>query len=172
MSHRQTQPASRFFHQDVQRLAIALFALTGLWLASPGIATADSPAPTTTLEQLAKVMPGASVIMLQMGERYKNLYWAAKQGKWEFAEYQTEEMEDLLQTLKITRPARAKTADEFLHAVFPMISKAAASRDWQRFEHAFESMRHQCMACHEKNDHAFVTLPIPKSANSPVLGME
>ncbi|NOX76502.1 MAG: hypothetical protein GXP17_07815, partial [Gammaproteobacteria bacterium] len=125
-----------------------------------------------TLDNLVKVMPGASVIMLQMGERYKNLYWAAKQGKWEFAEYQTEEMEDLLKTLKITRPARAKTADEFLKNVFPMITEAAASRDWSRFEHDFDTLRHQCMACHAKNDHAFITLPIPKSANSPVLGMK
>lgn len=123
------------------------------------------------LENLVAVMPGASVIMLQMGERYKNLYWAAKQNKWEFAEYQTEEMEDLLIMLKITRPARAKTADEFLEAVFPMISEATASKDWKRFEHAFETLRHQCMACHAKNDHAFITLPMPKSANSPVLGM-
>ncbi|MBN4079313.1 hypothetical protein JYT26_01605 [Beggiatoa alba] len=154
-----------------------ILSLLILWLAGLSFAASASDDDATdhsqkTLEKLLKVMPSASVVMLQMGERYKNLYWAAKLGQWEFAEYQTEEMEELIRTLIITRPARAKTANAFLHAVFPMISEAAADRDWPRFERAFGELRDQCMACHAKNDHAFVTLPIPKSANSPVLNMQ
>ncbi len=123
------------------------------------------------LQNLIAVMPGASVIMLQMGERYKNLYWAAKQNKWEFAQYQVEEMEDLINSLIITRPARAATAKDFKTAVFEILPKAIESQNWQNFEKTFETLRGQCMACHAKNDHAFITLPIPKSANSPVLNM-
>ncbi|MBL1275949.1 MAG: hypothetical protein COB30_007665 [Ectothiorhodospiraceae bacterium] len=152
-------------------LSILGLLFTSMSFSAHAAEASDTP-HATTMEQLAKVMPGASVIMLQMGERYKNLYWAGKLGKWEFAAYQTEEMEDLIHTLKITRPARAETADEFLKAVYPMISEAAASRDWPRFEKAFDELRGQCMSCHAKNDHSFVTLPIPKSANSPVLNMK
>lgn len=160
----------RFLSTKTWGLSLLGLLLTGLSLSAPADETSNLQ--QQKLDQLLAVMPSASVIMLQMGERYKNLYWAAKLGQWEFAEYQTEEMEELINTLKITRPARAKTADEFLQAVFPMISEAAASRNGPRFEQAFSEMRKQCMACHAKNDHAFVTLPIPKSANSPVLGMK
>ena len=123
------------------------------------------------VENLVKTIPGAADIMIVVGERYKNLYWAAKQGKWEFAEYQTEELEELIEKLQITRPKRAETAGEFLRAVFPGIRQAAASRKWSRFEPAFEHLRQQCMACHAKNDHGFITLAIPKRASSPVLNM-
>lgn len=122
------------------------------------------------LNNLIEVMPGASVIMLQMGERYRNLYWAAKQGKWKFAEYQIEEMDDLIQTLTITRPKRAKTATKFMQTAFTLFPAALKEKNWQRFSTAFENMHNKCMTCHAENNHAFVTLPKqPRMGNSPVL---
>ena len=146
----------------------------GVVLLSPAQAAdwRESATQQDKVGKLVRVMPGASEIMLQVGERYKNLYWAAKQGKWEFAEYQTEELEELIEKLQITRPKRAETAGEFLRAVFPGIRQAAASRKWSRFEPAFEHLRRQCVACHARNDHGFITLPIPKRASSPVLNMD
>jgi len=123
------------------------------------------------VQNLIEVMPSASVIMLQMGERYKNLYWAAKQEKWDFAEYQMEEMRELVNMLIITRPGRAETAKMFRTAVFEKLTTAVESRKWNQFEKGFELLRTECMQCHARNDHAFITLPIPKSANSPVLNM-
>ena len=158
-----------FIHKITLLLLLALTTLTGT-----NVNAADWRETATETDKIAKllsVMPGASVIMLQMGERYKNLYWAAKQGKWAFAEYQIEEMEDLIETLKITRPTRAKTASEFQQLVFPAVPDAIKKHGWKTFAPAFEQLRNQCMACHAKNDHAFITLPIPKSANSPVLNM-
>ena len=155
----------------ISRIALSLI----LTVITPASVHASDWRETATnhekIDHLLTVMPSASVIMLQMGERYKNLYWAAKQGKWAFAEYQIEEMEDLIETLKITRPARAKTASEFQRVVFPALPDAVGQQDWTSFAPAFEQLRNQCMACHAKNDHAFITLPIPKSANSPVLNM-
>lgn len=122
------------------------------------------------IENLIKVMPGASNLMLQMGERYRNLYWAGKQGKWEFAAYQIEEMQDLIETLIITRPKRGATAKEFLASAFTEFPKAIETRDSQRFTAAFEHMRAQCMVCHSKNEHSFIVLsPQPQKGNSPVL---
>ncbi len=125
------------------------------------------------VERLVKVMPGASNLMLQLGDRYRNLYWAAKQDQWEFAEYQAEEMKDLVETLQITRPKRAATAQEFLDASYPAIIEAAGSGDRSRFGKAFADLRAACMDCHVKNDHAFIVLPkAPRSAPSPVFDLE
>ncbi len=122
------------------------------------------------LNNLIQVMPGASVIMLQMGERYRNLYWAAKQGKWKFAEYQIEEMQDLIQMLMITRPKRAKTATKFMQTAFTLFPAALKEKNWQQFSAAFENMQKQCMICHVANDHAFIVLPEqPRMGSSPVL---
>jgi hypothetical protein len=124
------------------------------------------------LSNLIEVMPGAANLMFEMGERYKNLYWAARQEKWQFAQYQAEEMKDLLETLMITRPKRARTAREFIARVYPVLEPAIASRDWPRFAKAFEHMRQACMDCHVENDHAFIELQAPKTAASPVLNMK
>jgi hypothetical protein len=122
------------------------------------------------IDNLVKVVPGASNIMLEMGDRYKNLYWAAKQGKWQFAEYQIEEMQELMNTLMITRPKRAATAKEFLDTGFSKFPAAIASKDWKKFSAAFAHLRQGCITCHGKNDHAFINLPdVPRKGNSPVI---
>lgn len=146
----------------------------GLTLASVTTYAADdwrkSADQETKVKNLVKVMPGASDIMLQMGERYKNLYWAGEQKKWKFAEYQVEEMEALINTLIITRPKRAKTAKEFLATGFSQFHEAIEHQDWARFEKAFQHMRTECMTCHAKNDHSFIVLPKkPPMGSSPVL---
>ncbi len=124
------------------------------------------------VDKLVAVMPATGNIMIEMGERYKNLYWAAKLGQWEFANYQAEEMEELIDKLKITRPELAKTANEFLKNSYPHVSQVVRLRDWEKFSVMFEELRNECMACHGKNEHGFIVLPIPKRASSPVLNME
>lgn len=122
------------------------------------------------VEKVVKVIPSASDVMFQMGDRYKNLYWAAKQGKWAFAEYQVEEMQSLIKKLMITRPKRARTAGEFLEAGFSRFSGAFAQQDWPQFQKAFAHMRDECMICHAKNDHSFIALKkTPPKGSSPVL---
>ena len=76
------------------------------------------------LNNVVKVIPSTADIMFQMGERYRNLYWAGKQGKWEFAQYQTEEMQSLIKKLIVTRPQRAATARTFLNDAFTGFEEA------------------------------------------------
>lgn len=122
------------------------------------------------LQNVINVMPGASSIMLQMGQRYSNLYWAAKQGKWAFANYQLEEIEELIATLMITRPKRAATAGAFLKTAFTHLPVAIKNQDQQQFDKAFTEMRNRCMQCHIQNDHAYIVLaPVPRKGNSPIL---
>lgn len=137
-----------------------------------GIAAADwrkTGSQDQQVEQLVRSLPGAAHVMFELGERYKNLYFAARQEKWEFAEYQVEEIESLVKRLKITRPKRAATATVFLQSVFPELHQAVAKKDWESFHPAFEVMRQQCMACHVSNNHGFIRLPTPSAASSPVL---
>ena len=124
------------------------------------------------LENLVKLVPGTSHWMAEAGNRYQNLYWAAKLGRWEFAQYQVEEIEKLIQTVQLARPKRAATAQEFLNNGIPAITKGVESKDWAKFEESFVKLHHACMECHGKNDHAFIVLPLkPASASSPVLNL-
>ena len=123
-------------------------------------------------EKLVKLVQGTSHWMVEMGERYQNLYWAAKQKKWEFAQYQVEEMESLMKTVAIARPKRAKTAEEFMEVAFEPLELALVSQNAERFNKAFQQLRSECIACHHKNDHGFVVIPSePQWAPSPVLNV-
>lgn len=125
------------------------------------------------LENLVQLVPGAAHWMVEMGARYQNLYWAARQEKWEFAAYQAEEIEKLVQTLMRARPGRADSAQMFLDAVFPGLHEAVAVRQWDSFEPAFRRLNAQCMACHVREEHGFVQIPPePATAPSPVLNLK
>lgn len=122
------------------------------------------------INNVVKVIPSTADIMFQMGERYRNLYWAGKQGKWEFAQYQTEEMQSLIKELIITRPNRTATAQAFLRNAFKEFETAIAQKDWPKFQNAFAHMHQQCMICHRQNEHAFIVLnKKPPKGNSPAL---
>ena len=132
----------------------------------------DEGSAETQLANLVKLVPGTAHWMFEIGERYKNLYWAAKQEKWEFAQYQVEEIEKLVEVVKLARPKRAATAQEFLETGLPAIQRGVESRTWEDFQPAFVQLQDSCMTCHAKNDHAFITVPLqPKTAGSPVLNM-
>ena len=59
-----------------------------------GVAEGDD---AERLQKLVELVPGTAHWMIEMGDRDQNMYWAAKQGKWEFATYQSEEIEKLVE---------------------------------------------------------------------------
>ncbi|MEJ2308219.1 MAG: hypothetical protein P8Z78_02735 [Gammaproteobacteria bacterium] len=76
------------------------------------------------LADLTTLAPGAAHWMAGMGERDQNIDWAAKQEKREFTMYQAEEIEKLVETRMLARPARAGAARLFHEKVFPALNKA------------------------------------------------
>lgn len=149
---------------------IARYSLAALLVAVTGTAVAEKyrdwrqeGTPEQQLENLMAIAPNTGQLMQQAGVRYRDLYWAAKQGQWEFAEYQAEELEELFEILQTASPKRAATAAAFLKRAYPGIQEAAASRDWARFQPAYETLRQACMECHKANDHAFIRLPAAPS---------
>lgn len=130
----------------------------------------DSASDDEKLAGLIGLIPNTAVWMQQMGYRYGDLYFAARQEKWDFAAYQAEEMEKLIKYVELARPKRAATAQEFRAAVFPKLHEEIAKRDWDAFVAAFDSLASECMSCHVKNEHGFIALPNPPHrSHSPVL---
>jgi hypothetical protein len=158
-------------------MKLPLIAAAVLLAAGTGVSAADKytdwrkeGSQEQKLGKLVEIAPNTGQLMQQVGMRYRDLYWAAKQGAWDFAEYQAEELEELIDILQTASPKRAATAEEFLKRAYPQIQEAAASRDWERFQPAFETLRQACMECHKQNGHAFIRLPAaPRSAASVAL---
>jgi hypothetical protein len=62
--------------------------------------------------------------------------------------------------------------EEFVREVFAGHPPAAPQLLWPNFAAAFYEMRAACEGCHRSNARAYIELPIPKHAGSPVLGMD
>jgi hypothetical protein len=56
------------------------------------------------LEWLKAVQPETGHVMIEVGDRYQNRYFAARQGNWTFAAYQVEEIEEAMERLAILKP--------------------------------------------------------------------
>lgn len=152
-------------------LMTAIFAFSGTILADRGDWRSRGSSEDT-IEQILKTLPSTAQVMIEVGERYQNLYWAARLGQWEFAEYQAEELVSLIELLQISRPERAATAQVFLAHAMGEFDAAFEKKDWAAFQHAFRTLRAQCIVCHEHNDHGFIVPPEqPATAPSVILNL-
>jgi hypothetical protein len=145
--------------------------LTGLVLATSVIAQASDPEPATAggLEWLKKVQPETGHVMIEVSDRYKNLYFAAKQGNWGFAAYQTEEIEEAMERLALLKPELKERLEDFVETGLEPVEEAVETKDWARFADAFEHMRGRCVACHVDNGQPYIQVKRPIQATSPVL---
>ncbi len=122
------------------------------------------------INKLAEIQPGYGNLMPRIGQRYSDMYFAAKSGNWEFAEYQAEEIDETFDILMVTKPKRNEDAKKFLAASYPMIKDAIKKKNFAEFEKAFETLRNNCMNCHISQKVEFVKLKKPTVTASPVLG--
>lgn len=153
--------------------------LAGMLATGAALADRDKPkdwrktgSKEEKIENLIKTVPSTAQIMIEVGERYQNIYWAGKLGQWRFAEYQIDELEELIEVLQVASPKREKTAQVFLDHGLERFKPAIAERDWERFQKAFHHMRAACILCHEDNDHGYIVPPEqPVTAPSVILNL-
>lgn len=153
-------------------LLALLFTLSGAAMAEKQEDWRRSASTEAKVEQILKTLPSTAHVMIEVGERYQNLYWAGKLGQWEFAEYQMEEIVKLIELLQISSPKRTATAQVFLEHATEEFEAAFKMKEWDTFLHAFRTMRAQCILCHNNNDHGFIVPPEhPVTANSVILNL-
>ncbi len=127
--------------------------------------------PEEQLEALVKITPGTHHWMTEIAYRYQSLYWAAKQGKWDFADYQISSLEKATKRVGIARTKRSVTMNEFRKNVFGDLKAAAKKRDFEHFYPAFAKTGAACMSCHVQEGFPYITVPaIPPKPNNIVLG--
>ena len=67
------------------------------------------------LDALANIQPGLGTLMTEFGNRFIDVYFAAKGGNWGLADYQLEEMVELIEVGELTRPEKAALLQSFEH---------------------------------------------------------
>lgn len=114
-------------------LAGVLFAITG------GIAAADADTQKQ-IDGIKDALPKFAIPMREVGDRFQNMYFAAKGGNWALAAYMSKYMNGALSPAKVTKPDEYKTWQGFYEGAFTPVNKAIQAKDMKGFEKAYATV--------------------------------
>lgn len=142
------------------RQPIATASGEGGWLAG----TVDEKFDT-----VAKQLRGFDMAMVETGYRYNELYWAAQDSNWGYADYQAKKIRTAMENGFERRPKRAASAETFLTIVLPAVEDAIARRDATLLKERLGALRSTCNTCHEAEKVAFVNVGEPQVRTNTAL---
>lgn len=119
------------------------------------------------MERIADHLRGFDMAMVETGYRFGELWWAAEDRNWGYAEYQLEKMETALARGLERRPARAASARMFDGAV-ETVRSALQDEDGAALDEAMGTMVTVCNACHVAEDVAYILVEPPSLRTSVV----
>ncbi len=114
-----------------------------------------------TIDQIAEMQPGLATLMLQVGDRYWTMYYAAKGGNWPLARHEVNEMRALMRTGAITRPRYANQLNTFMSSQMDALAKAVAAQDFAAFDVAFKKAAEVANAYHVDTGHSEILWQLP-----------
>lgn len=114
-------------------------------------------------ETVAAQLRGFDMAMVETGYRYNELYWAAQDSNWGYAEYQAGKIRTAIENGLKRRPKRAKSAETFLTIVLPAVEEAIKQRDAKLLQERMGPLRSTCNSCHKDEQVEFVQVGEPQT---------
>ena len=100
------------------------------------------------LNDVIGVLPKFAIPMREVGDRFQNMYFAAKGDNWGLACYMAKYMNGALSPAKITTPQEYPLWEIFYTEKFAPVNKAITAKDFPAFEKAYTAVMAECNACH------------------------
>ena len=128
--------------------------------------TPDKPVAQTshteiTMDQLGSIQPGLARLMAEISNRYWILYYSARKENWKLASLQNSEIKKALLIGNITRPKYTKHMDAFIKGPLAAIDTAIGTKDWDKFQMAFDKATLAANAYHKAWDHSEIVWQLP-----------
>ena len=140
---------------DRLRLAGAALALGAFASISFGQETKDIQ---KQVDELRSALPKFAIPMREVGDRFQNMYFAAKGGNWALAAYMSKYMNGSMNPASVTKPAEYKVWKGFYDETFGPVNKAIQAKDFAAFEKAYNAVIGDCNSCHEGMGYGFIKL--------------
>ncbi len=135
------------------------FLLAGVMLAISGGAFAATDADTQAqLDAIKAAIPKFAVPMREVGDRFQNMYFAAKGGNWALAAYMSKYMNGAMNPAKLTKPAEYPAWKKFYDEKFAAVNEKIMAKDMAGFESAYNKVIDDCNSCHKKMEYGFIKL--------------
>jgi hypothetical protein len=115
------------------------------------------------LNDVISVLPKFAIPMREVGDRYQNMYFAAKGGNWGLAFYMSKYMNGAMNPARVTKPDEYGMWKSFYEESFAPVNKAIVAKDFAAFEKAYTSVMNSCNQCHAGMGYGFIKVVKQKS---------
>jgi hypothetical protein len=137
-------------------VAMALFVLAG----PPHWLTGTTEQKLATLE---KIQEALGSVMMEYNYRMTTMYYAAKGGNWDLANYELKEAKEIQEVGETTRPQFAATLKAFEKAYLDgKVAPTLQEKSFPKFKQAFDEMVGGCNACHAAHKMPYIHYVLPK----------
>lgn len=116
---------------------------------------------TLTVDEMAAMQPGMARLMDELSRRYWVLFYAAKAGNWELAEYEEKESEKILTTAAVARPKYRDDITTFVRLRLSPLAQAIGAKDWPAFEESYRRGIDDSNVYHDKYNKRFIRFRLP-----------
>ncbi len=123
-------------------------------------------------QALGSIQKGLGTVMMEYGDRFSRLYFAAGSGNWDMAKYQRDEMVEIQEVAESTRPGRAPMLKAFESTCLDPLHKAIGAKDAKAFAGLYTSAVERCNACHANSTGAnwksynYIKIQVPTADNN------
>jgi hypothetical protein len=116
------------------------------------------------IDDIKGVIPKFAVPMREVGDRFQNMYFAAKEGNWGLAAYMSKYMNGAMKPASLTKPAEYAMWQQFYENTFAPVNKAIQAQDWKAFEKEYTAVINECNGCHDSTGYGFIKVIKMKTA--------
>jgi hypothetical protein len=117
------------------------------------------------IEAIKAAIPKFAIPMREVGDRFQNMYFAAKGGNWGLAAYMSKYMNGAMNPAKLTKPAEYTAWESFYKDTFAPVNKAIMAQDIVAFEKEYMGMIKHCNECHAGMGYGFIKVVKQKTAS-------
>jgi hypothetical protein len=146
------------FRQVVITIMIVSMFVLG---ASVAVYAADDLQQQVT--DIKNALPKFAIPMREVGDRFQNMYFAAKGDNWALAFYMSKYMNGAMNPAKLTKPAEYPVWKNFYDETFAPVNKAIYARDFKAFDKAYMAVIKKCNECHASMGYGFIKVEKMKS---------
>jgi hypothetical protein len=117
------------------------------------------------IDAVKAAIPKFAVPMREVGDRFQDMYFAAKGGNWGLAAYMSKYMNGAMNPAKLTKPAEYSVWESFYKETFAPVNKAIMAQDIVAFEKEYTAVIKHCNDCHVGMGYGFIKVVKQKAAS-------
>lgn len=108
------------------------------------------------IDSIKGVIPKFAIPMREVGDRFQNMYFAAKDGNWALAAYMSKYMNGAMKPASLTKPTEYEAWKNFYTQTFEPVNKAINAEDFKAFEKEYMAVIKSCNECHKGMGYGFI----------------